>query len=286
VAGTVATINFDPGQIVEERALLVELDASVERAQLDSAKARGRIAQSNFNRVREAAAARAVTPSELDEAEAQLDQAEAEVAELEAVIERKTLRAPFRAKIGLADTHKGQFLPSGYQIASLQSVSDFLYVDFMIPQSASDTVQVGQPVQLLRRDQRLTAEVVALDSQANRDSRNLLARAKLAGDIESLVPGDSVKVLIEYGEEQTTAAVPVESLQTAPMHTYVFVVESDAGVLRARKRTVVAGPSLGSRLSITTGLAVGEQVVADGGFKLRDGAMITPSQDDESPKES
>ncbi|MEO8268690.1 MAG: efflux RND transporter periplasmic adaptor subunit, partial [Aureliella sp.] len=270
IAGTVATIHFEPGQVVKENQVLVELDTSVERAQLDAAKARKQIAESAYKRIREAAVTRAVTPSDLDEATAQRAQAAAQVEELDAVINRKTLKAPFHGKIGLADTHEGQFLPSGFNIASLQGIEDYKFVDFMIPQSASESVKVGDVVQLQVQSHRLAGEVIALDSQADRKSRNLMARAKVTSELEYLTPGDSVKVLIEYGERITCVAVPAEALRSAPMQTYVYVVEPDkAGALRAYSRQVVPGPAVDGWISIVSGLEVGSQVASAGSFKLR-----------------
>lgn len=275
IAGTVSAIHFQPGQIVEKGQVLVELDSSVERAQLEAAKARKQIAESVYKRIREAASARAVTPSELDEATAQLSQASAEVDELEAVISRKTLKAPFRARIGLADTHEGQFLPSGFAIASLQGIEDYEYVDFMIPQSAAGSVRVGDTVELRVRSHTLTGEVIALDSKADRNSRNLMARAKVGSQPEVLIPGDSVKVLIEYGQRVNTAAVKAEALRSAPMRTFVYVIEPDAtGALRAHERQVIPGPTVDGLLSIMSGLKVGSQVVAEGSFKLREGSLV------------
>ena len=291
VPGTVSAIHFVPGQIVKQGKLLVELDTSVERAQLDAAKARRDIAESVYKRTSEAAATQAVTPSELDEATAQLAQAKAEVEELQAVIQRKTLTAPFGAKIGLADTHVGQFLPSGSQIASLQSIDDFVFVDFMIPQSAADSVCPGQEVQLLAQGRSMTGEVLAVDSQADRQSRNLMARARLdrkreLSKPEWLVPGGSVKVIIEYGPQQTTAAIPVEALQTTPTQTFVYVVTHKDGALRAYERQVVAGPSFGNKLTIYSGVEVGEQVVADGSFKFHDGALVQHVDEDDDASEN
>lgn len=275
IAGTVSAIHFQPGQIVETGQVLVELDSSVELAQLEAAKARKRIADSVYKRIREAAATRAATPSELDEATAQLAQAVAQVDELEAVISRKTLTAPFRGKIGLSDTHPGQFLPSGFEISSLQGIADYEYVDFSIPQSASDSVRVGDTVQLRVQSHDLTGQVIALDSRADRNSRNLLARAKVASQPELLIPGDSVKVLIEYGQRVNTVAVPAEALRSAPMQTFVYVIEPDKeGALRAHSRQVIPGPTVDGWLSIMSGLTVGSQVVAEGSFKLRDGALV------------
>ncbi len=282
IAGSVAGIHFEPGQIVEPDQVLVELDASVELAQLAGAKARRQIAESAFKRTREAAATRAVTPSELDEATAQFAQATAQVDELEAVINRKTLRAPFRGKIGLSDTHVGQFLPSGFNIASLQGIEDYVFVDFMIPQSASESIGVGDQVQLLTQSHQLTGEVHALDSQADLQSRNLLARAKISSSPDYLVPGDSIKVFIEYGPPISAAAVPAEALRTAPMQTLVYVIAPDEqGNLRAQARTVKPGPMVDGWLSIISGIEVGEQVAAVGSFKLRAGGLVS-----EAPEET
>jgi membrane fusion protein (multidrug efflux system) len=277
IAGTVSAVYFEPGMVVDQGQVLVELDTSVERAQREAAKARLTIAKTVFDRIREAAQTRAVTPSELDEATAQLSQANAEVDELNAIIERKTLKAPFRCRVGLSDTHEGQFLPSGTLITSLQSIDDFVYVDFMIPQSASDAVHVGQPVQLVFQDQPLSAEVSALDAQADRQSRNRMARAILRDHPDYLVPGESVKVIIEYGPEQMAAAVPVEALQSAPMQTFVYVVSPDPdGSPRAHERPVAAGPTIDDWLVVLSGISAGESVATDGSFKLREGALINP----------
>jgi membrane fusion protein (multidrug efflux system) len=280
IAGTVSAVHFEPGQIVEQDQILVELDTSVERAQLDAAKARRTIANSAYQRIREAANSRAVTASELDEAVAQLAQATAQVDELQAVIQRKTLRAPFRARVGLADTHAGQFLPSGFSITSLQSIDDFVYVDFMIPQSVSDSVDVGNSVELAAHSQSLTGEVLALDSQANRDSRNLMARAKVSSQLSALRPGDSVKVKIEYGDTFTGAAVEPEALRSDPSGTYVYVLEyvldnDGEQQLRAFERTVEPGPTVNGLLTLRSGVEVGQLVVADGSFKLRERALVT-----------
>lgn len=290
IAGTVAAIHFEPGQSVEPGQVLVELDISVERAQLDAAKARRTIAESAYRRIRDASASRAVTASELDEAVAQLAQATAQVNEIEAVIGRKTLRAPFRAKVGLSDTHVGQFLPSGFNITTLQGIEDYVFVDFMVPQSATDALQVGDEVRLLAHGQdnqemNHTGQVTALDAQADRNSRNLMARVKVMQPAVEFLPGDSVKVLVEYGQPLNVPAVSPNALCSAPMDTFVYVLETNQKQeLRAVRRTVRPGPTVGGKLTILEGLKVGEQVAVDGSFKLRPGGLVTlaPDEDEES----
>ena len=275
VAGTVSKVGFESGDIVAKDQLLIELDSSVEKAELLAAQARARLTQSSLARMRRAAASAAVTAAELEEAEAQHEQAVASIAQLEAVIARKTLRAPFPAKIGLSNTHLGQFLPSGFQIASLQSIEDYVLIDFMIPQSAADAVKVGEQVKMVDAQADYVAEIVALDARADRLSRNLMARAKLSPVPPSLVPGDSVRVLLEYGPQLDTAAVPLAAIRRAPMNTFVYVAESDNGKeLRAVARTVSVGTTVGDQASVLEGLNAGDRVVVDGSFKLQDGTLI------------
>ncbi len=275
IAGTVAKINFESGDTVNKDQKLVELDTSVERAQLKSATAKLKMAKSTLSRTKQAATNRAVSELEVEEAETAFTQAEAEISQLEAIIARKTLVAPFAARIGLSNTHVGQFLPSGSQIVMLQSVDDHLNVDFMIPQSAADFVKIKQEVKLSDESATYMATVAAIDAQADRSTRNLMVRAEIRPVPPQMLPGDSVRVLVEYGPKLNTAAVPVEALRHAPMKAFVYVVEPDKnGRLRARERQVKVGQMVGDRFSILSGLEIGTRVVADGSFKLRNDALV------------
>ena len=113
LVGVIDSIQFKPGQIVEDKQVLMELDSSVEKAQLDSALAIRQVADSTYRRTKLASDNRAISELELEQSASVLAQAKAEVSRLEAIIRRKTIRAPFRARAGLFDLHQGQYLPEG-----------------------------------------------------------------------------------------------------------------------------------------------------------------------------
>lgn len=275
ISGTVARVQLSPGEVVEPGTLLVELDSTVEAAQLASAIAAAKMARSRFERTQEAQRNGALTELELDEAEGQLAQADARVTELEAIIDRKRLVAPFRARVGLSDTHQGQYLPSGTEITSLQSVEGYYFIDFALPQHVAGSVQVGQSVQLVANRQAYTAKMEALDSRSDRLTRNLLARARLNDAPSDLKPGDSVQVQIEYGTESQGVSIPMEALRRTPAGAQVFVAKPDAsGALRAERRSVVVQRSIGSHAVLFSGVQAGEQVVTTGSFKLLDGGLL------------
>ena len=55
-----------------------------------------------------------------------------QIARTKAVIARKTIRAPFSARLGMSDVHPGQFLNEGTDITTLQGVDEAVHVDFTV----------------------------------------------------------------------------------------------------------------------------------------------------------
>jgi membrane fusion protein, multidrug efflux system len=275
IAGQVIDVPLQAGQVVEKGQVLLVLDKSVDDALLLSAQARQRMAKSMLERTRRIAIANASSGNEIDQSEAEMAQADAEIARLRAIIEKKTLRAPFRAKAGLINTHVGQYLSEGTEITSLQGIDDHIHIDFMMPQIVADSVEIGQPVRLLVEPQPLDAEVIALDSMADRSTRNLMGRAKLTNPPAFLQPNDSVKVEVSYGDELTGIAIPAEALRSSPTGAFVYVAETNkAGAEAAIPRLVNPGPTIGKSVVIQQGLTASDRVVVDGSFKLREGALI------------
>ena len=286
-SGLVSRIGIESGGLVKEGSVILELDASVEKAQLESAKARQKIAASTFERLKQASDAKAVSELELEQAQAELDQAVAEIDRNEAIIARKTIFAPFDARVGLINTFEGQYLSEGTVIGTLQSVEEFVHVDFELPEAVSFFVQEGHEIQLRVGDQTFTAKIVARDSQADRITRNLLARARLNNPPAALLPNVSVKVFIEYGPELQALLVPLTSVRRSPTGAYVFVTMTDPeGKLRVDERRVKVGKTIAEGVIVMEGLEADEQVVADGSFKLREGAMIVEIPDDASSSDA
>lgn len=278
LAGTVAEVHFGQGQLVEEGDLLLTLDTSVEQAQLQAAQVREKFALTAFERNRQMAEKNSIAEKELEDVESAWRQAEAEVQELQAMIARKTITAPFRGRIGLSDVYEGQYLPVGSLITSLQGAEDWLLVEFTLAQSVVSQVKVGDSVQVITDGTTLPADIHAIDAQANRQTRNVRVRARIDNPPASLSPGDSVTVLVEYGNEYTLPGVPAEAVRRSPQGTFLFMAEpGKSGELRASARTVVLATSVGSTVGIASGVVPDEQVVVEGSFKLHDGALIVPA---------
>ena len=274
--GTVRRVSLAPGRIVEAGTVLVALDVSVEEAELRAQEAQATLAGTLFERARRLSERRAVSANELDEARAQRDVALAEVARTRAIIERKMIRAPFQARIGISDVHPGQYLNEGTVITSLQGVDDEAYVDFSVTQQVAAALQSGDSIGILAPGAAAPIEgtVVAADARVDPATRNAIVRARVDA-ASAPAPGSAVRVRVPDGLPRLAVAVPVNALRKGPAGDHVFVVSRDKqGQSRAYLRPVRAGALLGDEVLIETGIRPGEQVAASGSFKLRDATLV------------
>ena len=286
LAGTVREVRLIPGQVVEGGTLLVALDVSVEEADLRAQEAQVALAKTILHRRQNLSQELATTQEEVDRARADLDVAQAQIARTKAIIAKKTIRAPFRARVGIADVHPGQYLDEGTLLTTLQGVSEAVHVDFAVPQQVAGELQVGETVEVMTTGhaQPITAKITAVDARVDPTTRNAMVRARIEGTNPIPAPGTSVRVRVPVGSMRQVVAIPVSALRKGPSGDQVFVIaQGQDGQTRVHARHVESGPMSGDEIVIHAGLTAGEQVAAVGSFKLRDGTLVMIAQSPESP---
>jgi membrane fusion protein (multidrug efflux system) len=279
VPGTVRHVALTPGEIVEAGTVLVALDVSVEEAELKAQEAQAALTETTLARMQRLLQTRATSENDVDKARAERDVALAQIARIKAIIARKTIRAPFRARVGLADVHPGQYLEEGAVLTSLQGVDDAVHVDFSIPQRAAAGLRENDIVEVVAGESaRISAKVVAIDARVDPATRNAMVRARIEGAAHPPAPGASVRVRTPVGSPEKAVAIPVSALRKGPGGDHVFVIGADKnGKTRAQLRPVQSGTMVGDEVLIHSGLSAGEQVAASGSFKLRESVLVAVS---------
>lgn len=275
--GTVRHVSLTPGEVVAAGTVLVALDVSVEQADLQALQAQAALAETQFARMQRMVQQRAASEMEVDTARAERDVALAQIARTQAVIDRKTIRAPFKARVGISDVHPGQYLNEGALLTTLQGVDDHAYVDFTVSQQIATSLRAGDTVSVAASagSAITTASILALDSRVDPATRNATVRAKIADKLHAFTPGSSVRVQVPVGDARRTVAIPASAVRKGPDGDHVFVLVADeTGDLRARMRQVRLDTVVGDEALIESGLSVGEKVAASGSFKLRDSARV------------
>lgn len=281
VAGTVRRVALTSGQVVEPGTVLVALDVSVEEAELAAQQAQATLAQTTLDRLERLRQHQATSQEEVDQARAQRDVAVAQIARTRAIIDKKTVRAPFRARVGIADVHPGQYLNEGVELTTLQGISNEAHVDFAVAQGVAAALRPGMSVEVLTDDDAIphAARIVAIDARVDPATRNATVRARLTATSHAPAPGASVRVKVPVGAMGTAVAIPVSALRKGPGGDHVWVVTADSsGTPRAHERKVETGTVLGDTVLIVSGLAAGERVAASGSFKLREAVRVQPAE--------
>ncbi|MEH6357849.1 MAG: efflux RND transporter periplasmic adaptor subunit [Pseudomonadales bacterium] len=293
VASIVTDVNFESGTAVKKGQLLIQLDVSEERAQLQSAVARAELARTTKKRMAKLRDSRTVSQDQYDKAVAELKVAAADKAMIEASIAKKTIRAPFDAIAGLHQFERGQYLEENTLITTLVGLQSFVWVDFSLPQ-----VYGGLPADarvsiepLFNRNSSssrsmdwssVSAKVIARESIMTRESRSLHYRAQLDKGKADLLPNAIVNVKAPIAQPQSKLAIPAIAVLHSSTGPYVYILDVDSqassetagpSAYRARRQPVTLGESQGDLMIIDSGLELGQRVASAGAFKLSDGLL-------------
>ncbi len=282
VPGVVSKILFESGKVVKEGDPIIELDASVERAQLVSAQVRLDLAQKTVKRSRALTGSGLGTQAQLEADESAVRSAGADIEVLNAQIKKKTIRAPFAGRLGIREVNLGQYLNPGTVVAALESV-DTVYVDFTLPQQLHDRIKVGMGVRVtIENAKDATAEgtIDAIEPKVDPGTRTMKLRATVPNREDKLRAGMFAQVSVLLPKRPDVVAVPATAVMHASFGDSVFVVEEktpEGGgdkALFARQQFVKTGEARGDFVEIVEGVKAGEEVVSAGAFKLKNGAKV------------
>lgn len=299
VAGVVQEISFSSGETVEKGAPLVQLDDDVEQADLKSNSAALRRAELAWERQQSLFDRGTSAQSTLDEARAARDEAAAAVERIRALIEQKSIEAPFAGRLGIRRVDIGQFVAAGTAMVSLQML-DPIYVDFTVPEQRADRVAAGAKVRVTvdtYPGEVFEGEVEAVNSRVEQDTRTLLVRAKLPNTDEKLLPGMFANVAVLVGEPQPVVTLPRTAVSYSLYGDTVYILKPVDGSgqsgdgsgdgdkrYQAQQQVVETGETRENRVAITKGVSEGDLVVTSGQLKLQPGATVTVAESGDLPR--
>lgn len=280
--GIVDTINFKSGDDVQAGQLLIRLRVEDDVAKLQSLQAIAELAKITLERDQKQLSVKAISQAVVDNDNAAYKNDLAQVAQQQALLDKKSLKAPFAGHLGIRQIDLGQYLSAGTPIVTLQAL-DPIYLDFFLPQQTLSQIKVGQPVVAkidAYPDQTFTGEISAINPRVEAVSRNLQIRATLANPDHKLLPGMYATVDIDTGAPQKLVTLPQTAITYNAYGSTVYVVDDkgkdDKGQprLQARQTFVTTGATRGDQVAILKGVKEGDTVVTAGQMKLRDGAPV------------
>ncbi len=287
VGGVVRTINFESGQDAQKGQLLVQIDDSVEQADLKSNLATLRNAELALERQRQLITGGSTATAQVDSALAARDSAAAAADRTRALIAQKALAAPFAGRLGLRKIDAGQYIQPGTSIVTLQQL-DPIDVDFPVPEQDIARVAVGQPIEIVVdafEGKTFAGKVTSIDARVSIEARTILVRAQVSNPQTELRPGMFANVALLVGKGVDVITLPRTSVTYSLYGDTVYVVKPQPAPdgsapapadqpMIAERHVVKTGDTRGDRVSILSGVAAGERVITEGQLKLQPNARV------------
>jgi RND family efflux transporter MFP subunit len=290
--GKIDRILVNEGDRVAKGQVLAELDVKAITLQLEQAKAGLAVAQASFNnaqtnlnRMERLFKEKAVSDQQYeqvrlgyDSAKAQLEQAQAAVNLAQHSLDVSILKAPFSGVIASRNAEVGDVINpmmGGFSPGSAGGVVtlvDFSRIKIKVEVSGADIgrIQKGQTA-FLRvptiPGQQFPGTVEVVNLAADPQTKKFGIEVSVGNQDQALRPGTFGEVIIEVQSHENALAIPQKAILE---NKYVFVVQDG----KAAKREVALGLQNTTLVEVTTGIAEGDLVIAEGNFGLEDGAPI------------
>jgi membrane fusion protein (multidrug efflux system) len=240
VAGIVSAVHFESGADVKKGDLLLELLAEDDKARLEALKATADLARITFERDTSLVKTNAVSQQTVDTDKGNLRNAEALVAQQQALVDYKSIAAPFSGRLGIRQVDLGQYLAAGTTIVALQQL-DPIYVDFYLPQQALAQIKVGQNVTGkvdTFPDKTFPGKISAINSLVDTTTRNVLIRATMQNQNNVLLPGMFATIDIDTSTPQNYVTLPQTAIAYNSYGNIVYLVDDKGKDEKGQPRLV------------------------------------------------
>ncbi len=289
VSGLVSRVLVDAGDRVAAGDLLLELDATLARLELNRAEAAMDEALTRLDeaqRLRDEGRALGANMAKtvVRTREAQVEIESATVARIE--VERRTraemvarhqLLAPFDGVVSRKRAEIGEWVETGASVLELLA-TDRLRLDVQVPQEHFPKVALDMPVSVRLDpfpDQAYAGRVAAKVPLSDPGVRTFLVRVVLDNPSGDIIAGMSAVAGFGLGGDRIALGLPRDVLKRYPDGTTtVWVVDGAGGEDKVFERKVRIGRAIAETVDVIEGLEPDARVVLDGNETLQEGQAV------------
>ena len=267
----IEAIFFDDGQQVTQDTLLIQLNATQEKARLNEVQTNLDEALRQLVRLQNLAQSNATSKKLLDEQNARVEALRAQLAVAQANLADKQITAPFSGVLGLRNVSTGAFVRAGEVLTTLDDLS-VLKMDFALPEKHLSTVAIGQEVFATNSaypGETFAGKIMSIDSRIDPVTRSINVRTLIDNADGRLRPGMLLKVVLQK-EVLETLVIDEKALVPDEDRQFVFKVVDGKAV----KTQVQLGVRRPGKVQILDGLVPGDEVVTQGTLRIRHGSSL------------
>lgn len=273
IDAVVEEMGFTEGEPVRKGTVLFRLDEAKLKAGLEVARARFKLAETNFKRNEELLKNQTISQQEFDQvlANFEADQAALDLAEEQ--LADAIILAPFDGVTGERRVSVGQFVNRGTVLGSLVKMNPLEAV-FDVPERYLGQLTAGRTVTVRTAaygDEGFDGEVFFVAPRVDERDRTVRVKAEIPNPDGRLKPGMFGNLALVLAVKDAALTVPESCIKYRGDDASVVVMNEEG---KAEFRPVQVGIRLKGRVEVTDGLVAGERVVAEGHQKIFPGGTI------------
>jgi len=284
IPAKVVWVGVDVGSVVHKNGVLARLDshdfkaqATAARAEIDSLEARIPARKRLVQRYRKLAADKFISPTMLDQSEAELATliqskraATARYARAQLNVAHTAVRAPISGRVQQRFVAAGDYVKAGARLVDIVA-GGRLTISLPFPETKAGIIRIGQHVRLSlpAGGSVMHAVIRDLSPMIGQSSGAFEARLEIANP-GGWLPGGSVLADVLVAEHKRAVTVPDASVVLRPKGEVAYVITGT----RASERLVRTGAHTDGSVEIIRGLKAGETVAVDGAAFLSDDAAV------------
>ncbi|WP_299008212.1 efflux RND transporter periplasmic adaptor subunit [uncultured Shewanella sp.] len=311
VSGYIQKVNFKEGALVNEGALLFQIDAapfkaevSRLKAQLKSANAAKKLADSEYARAEKLYRKKAVSEETLEARLATKHQAAASVNAQKAALTRAQLdlaytqiKAPITGRVSYAQVTAGNYVTAGQTELTRLVSTEKMYAYFDVDEQSylgytqliNKTRLKGQQAQGSQvymalandKDYRHLGHIDFVDNAINPKTGTIRLRATFNNDDQSLLPGLFARIKLMSSDAYQGILINEKAIGTDLNNKFVLVVNNEQ---KLEYRPVVLGEKLNGLRIVSSGLTADDKIVVNGLQRVRPSMQVTANQVDMATK--
>ena len=302
VGGIVQKRAFEEGAVVKAGDLLYQIDPASYQATLASAQASVARAESTLNagrlkaqRQSELLAIEAISKQDNEDAQVSLQQAQADLSSAQAALESARINlghtritAPIGGRVEVSSVTPGALVTANQETAltTVQQL-DPIYVD--VTQSTTELLRLkrdlasgvlqsngnGEARISLKLDDGSTynqqGRLKVSGVSVNEGTGTVTLRAEFANPDHLLLPGMYVRAVLEQARDDQAILIPQKAVNRSAsgVTTALLVVDG-----KVEQRELTVDRAVGNQWWVTAGLKAGDQLIVEGGQKVRAGAAV------------
>lgn len=275
-SATVKEVLVQEGDKVNQNAVLARLDGEITRSQIQEVQTQLELAQDLYDRRKNLREQEIGSEVEYLQAKNQVESLENQLATLQEQFDNYTIKATIGGTINRVMLKEGEAVGPTAPVFQLSN-SEALKVTANISEAYITRVERTDTVEIsfTSIDETIQKPLDMVSNVIDASNRTFEVKVNISSLNGMIRPNMIAKLKINDITEPNSIAVPVNTVQQANDHTFVFTAEQQGTGWVAVQKEVVPGLSYGNELVIKEGLNPGDIIITTGYNDVADGDAIS-----------